>query len=75
MTLLSATIDNGGDYVAAAYSVFLAIILIYVVIMSSKLVRIERKISDIAAHLTGDAPSAEPAEVDSDPAPAAGDAQ
>ncbi len=51
MTLLTAGIDNGGDYVAAAYVVFLAIVLIYVGIMSSKLVRIERKISDLAGKI------------------------
>lgn len=51
MTMLTATIEGGGDYVAAAYTVFLLIVLIYVGIMSSKLVRIERKISDLAEKL------------------------
>ena len=37
-------LDEAGKYVAAAYLVFLALILIYVAIMASKLVRIEREI-------------------------------
>ena len=39
--------DNGG-YVAAAYLVFLALILIYVAIMASKLVRIARDLDEVA---------------------------
>jgi hypothetical protein len=38
--------DNGG-YVAAAYLVFLALILVYVAIMASKLVRIERDLTEL----------------------------
>ena len=44
---------SGGDYVAAAYVVFLAILLIYLAIMASKLSRIERELGtleDIAEH-------------------------
>jgi hypothetical protein len=40
-------LDDAGPYVAAAYLVFLALILIYVAIMASKLVRIGREISEI----------------------------
>jgi hypothetical protein len=36
-----------GDYVAGAYGVFLAIVLIYVAIMASKLVRIERELGTL----------------------------
>jgi hypothetical protein len=40
--------STGGKYVAAAYAVFLAIVLIYVVIMSTKIARIEREVTDLA---------------------------
>ena len=46
MTLVLAS--TGGKYVAAAYCVFLAIVLIYVAIMASKLVRIEREVSTLS---------------------------
>ena len=38
--------DNTG-YVAAAYLVFLALVLIYVVIMASKLSRFERELTEL----------------------------
>jgi hypothetical protein len=38
--------DNGG-YVAAAYLVFLALLLIYIGIMAYKLTRIERQVSEL----------------------------
>jgi CcmD family protein len=38
--------DNTG-YVAAAYLVFFALILIYVVVMSAKLARFERELSEL----------------------------
>jgi CcmD family protein len=38
--------DNTG-YVAAAYLVFFALILIYVIIMSAKLARFERELSEL----------------------------
>ena len=40
-------LDDAGPYVAAAYLVFLALILIYVAIMASKLVRISRELEEI----------------------------
>ncbi len=40
-------LDEAGKYVAAAYIVFLALILIYVAIMASKLTRIERDIAEL----------------------------
>jgi hypothetical protein len=40
-------LDDAGPYVAAAYLVFLALILIYVAIMASKLVRIARELDEI----------------------------
>ena len=35
------------NYVAGAYLVFLALILVYVVIMASRLARLEREISEL----------------------------
>jgi hypothetical protein len=42
----SALPDNTG-YVAAAYLVFFALVLIYLVIMASKLARFERELSEL----------------------------
>jgi hypothetical protein len=39
--------DTGGNYVAAAYVVFLALVLIYVAIMATKLARIEKELSEL----------------------------
>jgi hypothetical protein len=40
-------LDDAGPYVAAAYLVFLALILIYVAIMASKLARIARELGEL----------------------------
>jgi hypothetical protein len=40
-------LGEGGKYVAAAYLVFLALILIYVAIMASRLARVQRDIGEI----------------------------
>jgi hypothetical protein len=40
-------LDDAGPYVAAAYLVFLALILVYVAIMASKLVRISRELGEL----------------------------
>ena len=51
MTLVLAS--TGGKYVAAAYCVFLAIVLIYVAIMATKVARMERELTaldDLAEH-------------------------
>lgn len=45
MALVIAT--TGGEYVAAAYLVFLAIVLLYLAIMATKLGRIERELHDL----------------------------
>jgi hypothetical protein len=42
-------LDEAGKYVAAAYLVFLALILIYVAIMAAKLSRIDRELGELAA--------------------------
>jgi hypothetical protein len=41
-------LDDAGPYVAAAYLVFLALILIYVSIMATKLGRVEREIGELS---------------------------
>jgi hypothetical protein len=41
-------LDDAGPYVAGAYLVFLALILIYVAIMAGKLVRIQREVNELA---------------------------
>jgi hypothetical protein len=41
-------LDEAGKYVAAAYVVFLALILIYVAIMAAKLARIDRELAELA---------------------------
>jgi hypothetical protein len=41
-------LDEAGKYVAAAYLVFLALLLIYVAIMASKLSRIEREVVELS---------------------------
>jgi uncharacterized membrane protein len=40
-------LDEAGKYVAAAYLVFLALVLIYVAIMAGKLSRIERDLQEL----------------------------
>jgi hypothetical protein len=40
-------LDDAGPYVAAAYLVFLGLILVYVAIMATKLVRIERDLTEL----------------------------
>jgi hypothetical protein len=40
-------LDEAGKYVAAAYIVFLGLILVYVAIMASKLTRIERDLTEL----------------------------
>ena len=41
-------LGDSGPYVAAAYLVFLALVLIYVAIMATKLARIQREIGELA---------------------------
>lgn len=38
--------DTGGSYVAAAYLVFLIVLLIYVGIMANKLVKLQRSLNE-----------------------------
>jgi hypothetical protein len=59
-------LDDAGPYVAAAYLVFLGLILVYVAIMAAKLARIEREVIELAELVErGDAarePAREPVE-------------
>jgi hypothetical protein len=41
-------LDEAGKYVAAAYVVFVALILVYVAIMAAKLQRIDRELGELA---------------------------
>jgi hypothetical protein len=41
-------LDEAGKYVAAAYVVFVALILIYVAIIGAKIARIDRQITELA---------------------------
>jgi len=40
-------LDEAGKYVAAAYLVFLALVLIYVAIMASRLAQVQRDLSEL----------------------------
>ena len=40
-------LDEAGKYVAAAYIVFVVLILVYVAIMAAKLTRIERELTEL----------------------------
>ncbi len=40
-------LDEAGKYVAAAYLVFLALLIVYVAIMGMKIARIEREIGEL----------------------------
>ena len=42
-------LDEAGKYVAAAYVVFVALILIYVALIAAKIARIDRQISELVA--------------------------
>ena len=44
-------LDTAGPYVAGAFLVFLALVLVYVGIMASKLARIERELSEMTDQL------------------------
>jgi hypothetical protein len=44
-------LDEAGQYVAGAYVVFVALILVYVAIMASKLVRLEKELTELVEKL------------------------
>jgi hypothetical protein len=45
--LAASTLPDNVGYVAAAYLVFLALILVYVAIMATKLGRVERELAEL----------------------------
>ncbi len=53
-------LHQAGPYVAAAYIVFLALVLIYVAIMAARLSAIERELGELV-ELGASPPAAEPA--------------
>ncbi len=52
-------LDEAGKYVAGAYVVFLALIVIYVAIIGAKIARIERQVSELL-ELTDEDPVEKP---------------
>jgi hypothetical protein len=53
--LASTTLPDNAGYVAAAYLVFLALLLIYVGIMAYKLVKVQRYVAEINELVADDA--------------------
>jgi hypothetical protein len=47
MTVLAATLPDNAGYVAAAYLVFFAMVVIYLGIMSARLARLERELVEL----------------------------
>jgi hypothetical protein len=66
--LASTTLPDNAGYVAAAYLVFLALLLIYVGIMAFKLTRIQRDVAEVDA--LADRALAPPAQRDREETPA-----
>jgi hypothetical protein len=63
-------LDEAGKYVAAAYVVFLALLIVYVAIMAAKLQRMERELRELAGfaenRANGEAAATEREEVSAD---------
>jgi hypothetical protein len=57
MLAASNTLPDNAGYVAAAYLVFLALLVIYVGIMAYKLVKVQRLVAEINELTEADAPS------------------
>jgi hypothetical protein len=47
LTALVLALDEAGRYVAGAYAVFVALIVVYVAIMAAKLTRIQRTLETL----------------------------
>jgi hypothetical protein len=58
MSLFASTLPSHDGYVAAAYIVFFALVLIYVAIMAVRLGRVERKLRDMQRERVDERPSA-----------------
>jgi hypothetical protein len=46
--------DTGGNYVAAAYFVFVVLLVIYLAIMANKLVKLQRRVGELRRRVEGD---------------------
>jgi hypothetical protein len=64
---MTSTLPDNTGYVAAAYLVFLALILIYVLIMAAKLSRFEREVSELNELADGRAAQRSEAEAGREP--------
>lgn len=56
--VLAQTLPDNGGYVAAAFLVFLALLLIYFAIMAARLRRVERELAELNAQPRADEPEA-----------------
>jgi hypothetical protein len=56
-------LDEAGKYVAAAYLVFLALLLVYLAIMAGRLSRVERELSELTSDVEARDRSREPEHV------------
>ena len=73
---MSDKLPTNGGYVAAAYLVFLAVLLVYFAIMATRASRLERELSEVN-RLVDEAvegPSADPGAPDAEPVNAGGEA-
>jgi len=52
-------LDEAGKYVAGAYVVFFALVLVYVAIIGSKIARIARAVEALQGDPSGDTPRAD----------------
>lgn len=53
MSVLASTLPSNDGYVAAAYIVFFALLLVYLTIMGIRLSRMERKLSELRRDAAG----------------------
>jgi len=60
-------LDEAGKYVAAAYVVFVVLLVIYIGIMAAKLGRISDELEELAEIAEGKAPGEPAAEADAQP--------
>lgn len=58
MIPIASTLPSNDGYVAAAYIVFFALILIYVTIMAVRLTRVERKLTNLQQARAEERPAA-----------------
>ncbi len=73
---MSDKLPTNGGYVAAAYLVFLGVLLVYFAIMATRASRLERELSEVNRLVdeATEGPSADPAAPDAEPVNAGGEA-